>query len=107
MEREIQLLSPENLPLDLGELGVVTEAEAIIPGVYEASMRQEGSLLLIETFIVLSEAPSISAAAKKYGKYDLDYPGLLVYGENCSVDSRCIIAYELCRYKKLHGIRVI
>ena len=104
MEREIQLLSPENLPLDLGELGVVTEAEAIIPGVYEASMRQEGSLLLIETFIVLSEAPSISAAAKKYGKYDLDYPGLLVYGENCSVDSRCIIAYELCRYKKLHGI---
>ena len=33
MEREIQLLSPENLPLDLGELGVVTEAEAIIPGV--------------------------------------------------------------------------
>jgi len=38
MEREIQLLSPENLPLDLGELGVVTEAEAIIPGVYEASI---------------------------------------------------------------------
>ena len=71
MEREIQLLSPENLPLDLGELGVVTEAEAIIPGVYEASMRQEGSLLLSETFIVLSEAPSISAAAKKYGNWDM------------------------------------
>ena len=59
MEKEIKLLSPENLPLDLGELGVVTEAEAIIPGVYEASMRQEGSLLLSETFIVLSEAPTL------------------------------------------------
>lgn len=91
MDREIQLLSPENLPLDLGKLGVVTEAEAVIPGVYEAVMRLEDGMSLIEAFIVLSGAPAVSDAAKKYGEYDPDYPGLLVYGENCSVDSRCII----------------
>ena len=36
MDNEMDLLSPENLPLDLGELGMVTEAELVMPGVYNA-----------------------------------------------------------------------
>lgn len=35
-DRETQLFAPENLPLDLDELGMVTEANLVIPGVYDA-----------------------------------------------------------------------
>lgn len=80
MDREMELLAPENLPLDLGELGTVKEAESIIPGVYETVIEEPETELNLEAYIVLRSAADISKAAKKHGLTDPGYPELLVYG---------------------------
>lgn len=102
MDSEMDLLSPESLPLDLGELGMVTEAELVMPGVYNAILEFLETGLAVEAFIVLSSAEEISAAAKRYGKTDPGYPNLLVYSENDTGNTRYIVGYELFRYKILH-----
>ena len=104
MEDTTDLLAPRNLPLDLGELGAVTEAELIMPGVYEAILEFLETGLAVEAFIVLSSAEEISAAAKRYGKTDPDYPDLLVYLEDDTGNTRYIVGYELFRYKILYHL---
>lgn len=104
MGEEMQLLSPENLPLDLGELGMVTQAQSVMPGVYDAILYQEEAFISTEAFIVLQSAPDISDLAKKFGVADTDYPELLVYRANETGNTRCIIDYELMRYKTLNQI---
>lgn len=104
MEDIINLLAPKNLPLELGELGTVTEAELIIPGVYDTILEFLETGLAVEAFIVLSNAEEISAAAKRYGKADPDYPDLLVYSEDETGNTRYIVGYELFRYKILHHL---
>lgn len=104
MENITDLLAPRNLPLELGELGTVTEAELIMPGVYDAILEFSETGLAVEAFIVLSNAGEISAAAKRYGKTDPDHPDLLVYSENETGNTRYIVGYELFRYKILHHL---
>ena len=105
MDRE-NPLSPENLPLDLGELGEVTEAKAVIPGVYEVILHREELIVDIVAFIVFSDTPVISDTAKKYGVFDPDYPELLVYKETSTGNTCYMIEYELFRYKTMHNIPV-
>lgn len=107
MENITDLLAPRNLPLELGELGTVTEAELIMPGVYDAILECSETGLAVEAFIVLSNAGEISAAAKRYGKTDSDYPDLLVYSENETGNTRYIVGYELFRYKILHHLPLL
>lgn len=104
MEQKKGLPAPENLPLDLGELGTVTEAELIMPGVYDAVLEFLDTGLAVEAFLVLSNAGEISAAAKRYGKTNPDYPDLLVYLEDKTGNTRYIVGYELFRYKILHHL---
>lgn len=104
MENITDLLAPRNLPLELGKLGTVTEAELIMPGVYDAVLEFSETGLAVEAFIVLSNAGEISAAAKRYGKADPDYPDLLVYSEDETGNTRYIVGYELFRYKILHHL---
>lgn len=104
MENITDLLAPRNLPLELGELGTVTEAELIMPGVYDAILEFSETGLAVDAFIVLSNAGEISAAAKRYGKADPDYPDLLVYLEDDTGNTRYIVGYELFRYKILHHL---
>ena len=104
MDNEMDLLSPESLPLDLGELGMVTEAELVMPGVYNATLEFFETGVAVEAFIVLSSAEEISAAAKRYGKTDPGYPNLLVYSEDDTGNTRYIVGYELFRYKILRHL---
>ena len=104
MDKKMELLVLENLPLDLGALGTVTEAELVMPGVYDAILELSETGLTVEAFIVLSSAGEISAAAKQYGKADPAHPGLLVYLEDGTGNPRYIIGYELFRYKILHHL---
>lgn len=92
------------LPFDLGELGIVTEAELAMPGVYDAVLEDPETGVASDAFIVLNDAEEISAAAKGYGKAALDHPGLLVYLEDETGNTRYIIGYELFRYRILHGL---
>ena len=64
MRGELRLLALENLPLDLGELGVVTEADLVMPGVYDTVLKDPETGLAVEAFIVLKSAPEISDIAK-------------------------------------------
>lgn len=103
-DKEIELLAPENLPLDLGELGTVKVAEPVIPDVYEAVMEEPETGLNLEAYIVLRSAADISKIAKKYGLTDPSHPELLVYVEGDGKNLRYIIDYELSRYRVLHQI---
>lgn len=104
MDRGAPLLIPENLPLDLGELGMVTEAELVMPGVYEAALEDPETGVSKEAFIVLKNVSKISSAAKGYGKADPDCSELLVYSEDATGNTRYIINYELFRYKTLNHL---
>jgi len=103
MERETKLLEPENLPLNLGELGIVTKAEIVMPGVYEAVLEQE-TYLNVEAYIVLKSATGIPNSARRYGEKVEGYPDILLYKEGRNKNPRYIIAYELFRYKILHHL---
>ena len=103
---ESQLLDTENLPLDLGKLGTVTQADLVIPGVYEAVLENYEMGLGVEAFIVLQDAADISETAKQYGKADPDHPGFLVYSEDETGNTQYIIYYELARYKILHHLPI-
>lgn len=102
MGREIPLLAPENLPLDLGELGIITEAKLVMPGVHEAVLENPETAIGKEAYIVQKSAAEISSAAKEYGKAVPDYPELLVYSEDATGNTTYIIGYELFRYKTLN-----
>lgn len=102
--QEHQLLAPANLPLDLGDFGVVTEADLVMPGVYDVILESSETGAATEGFIVLRSAIEISAIAKGYGRYSPDYPEFLIYTEDSTGNSRYIIGYELFRYKILHHL---
>lgn len=104
MDRETHLMVLENLPLDLGVLGVVTETTPIIPGVYDAILENLETGVAEEAFIVLRNAPEIPAAAKRYGRSAPNHPEFLVYSEDETGNPRYIISYELFRYKILHHL---
>ncbi len=65
-----------DLPWDLGKLGIVREAELVRPGVYEAVLEQE-LCLAEEVFLVHRSAAGISASAKRYGQPVDNYPDYL------------------------------
>lgn len=104
MDKEMQIFAPEGLPLDLGELGVVTEADLVVPGVYDVILENSETGVVVEGFIVLRSAVDISDMAKRYGKSNPDYPELLIYTEDSTGNSRYIISYELFRYRILHQL---
>lgn len=104
MDKETQLLTPENLPLDLGELRVVTEADLVMPGVYDVILESSETGTAAEGFIVHRSAADISDMAKRYGKPAPAYPELLIYTEDNTGNSRYIIGYELFRYRILHQL---
>lgn len=104
MDKEMQIFAPEGLPLDLGELGVVTEADLVMPGVYDVILENSETGVVVEGFIVLRSAVDISDMAKRYGKSNPDYPELLIYTEDSTGNSRYIIGYELFRYRILHQL---
>ena len=104
MDNDMDLLSLGNLPLDLGDLGTVTEAALAMPGVYDAILECSETGLAVEAFIVLSNAGDISAKAKRYGKAVPDHPGLLLYLEDETGNTRYIVGYELYRYQILHHL---
>ncbi len=104
MDNKMDLLALENMPLGLGELGTVTDAELAMPGVYNAVLEFSETGLAVEAFIVLRNAGEISTEAKQYGKVDPDYPDLLVYRESETGNTRYIVGYELFRYKILHHL---
>lgn len=103
-ERDKQLLAPENLPLDLDELGMVTEAELVMPGVYNVVLEQPEQGLAAEAYVVLESSTELSTLAKKFGTAAPGHPGLLVYKEDESGNTRYIVGYELLRYKILHQL---
>lgn len=103
-DRETQLLAPENLPLDLDELSIVTEAELVMPGVYDAVLEQSETGLAIQVYIVLKNATELSDMAKKLGKPVPGCSGLLVYSEDEAGNTRYIISYELLRYRIIHRL---
>jgi len=102
-DQNMQPLALGNLPLDLGELGTVVEAEPVIPNVYDAVLEQPETGTT-EAYIVSTRADGISRSAKRYGKTAPGCPELLVYLEDETGDPRCIISYELFRYKILHKL---
>lgn len=103
-DAEREMLFPENLPLDLGELGMVTEAELVMPGVYETVLEDQETGVGTGAYIVQKSAAGISGSAKGYGQTDPDYPELLVYSEDDSGNTCYIIDYELFRYKTLNHL---
>ncbi len=103
MGKKIKLLEPDNLPWDLGELGIVNEAELVMPGVYDAVLERK-SRFTEEAFLVHRSAASISVSAKRYGQPVEDYPDYLVYMDSSEGNARYIINYELLRYKILHHL---
>lgn len=103
-DREAQLLAPENLPLDLDDLGMVTQADLVMPGVYDTVLENPETGVGIEAYIALKNAPGLSAAAKKFGKTAPGYPELLVYSEGKTGNARYIVSYELFQYRILHSL---
>lgn len=104
MDKEERTPILENLPLDLGEMGTITEAKLVMPGVYETIMVYSETAIGMEAYIVQKSAAEISSAAKKYGKAVPDYPELLVYSEDTTGNSMYIIGYELFRYNTLNHL---
>lgn len=102
--RETPMLTPDNLPLELGELGTVVEANPVMPGVYDAVLEQPDTALALEAYIVLKNTAEISDVAKRYGKAVPDYPEFLVYSEGEDGNARYIISYELSRYRITHQL---
>ena len=104
-DRETRLLAPENLPLDLGELGAVIQADLVMPGVYDTALEIPETGLVVEAYVVFKTAAEISETEKKYGKASPGYPELLLYMEDeAGRNSRYIIDYELIRFKILHQL---
>lgn len=97
-------MNPENLPLDLGRLGMITEGSLVMPGVYEVVLEDPATSTSVEAYIVHQDAAGISSAAKEYGERVPGHPELLVYSENATGNSTYIIGYELFRYKVLNHL---
>lgn len=49
------LLASENLPLNLDDLGMVTQAELVMPGVYDAVLENPETGVGIEAYIALKK----------------------------------------------------
>jgi len=93
--QNIQPFALDDLPVDLGGLGMMVEAEPIIPGVYDAVLEQPETGVGTEAYIVPRRADGISGSAKKYGKEAPGYPELLVYSED---ETGCCLGAVLNRF---------
>jgi len=104
MNNAAQLLAPDNLPLDLGEIGIVKKADQIMPGVYRSLLAfPESYMLGDELYIVLRDAPDISETAKSYATAAPGYSDLLVFTSKNGIETHLIIDYEVALYQILHG----
>jgi len=104
MNNAAQMLAPDNLLLDLGELGIVKKADQIMPGVYRSLLAfPEPYMLGDELYTVLQDAPDISQAAKSYRTAAPGYPDLLVFSSKDGIETHHIIDYELALYQISHG----
>ncbi len=100
---KIKMLDPDDLPWDLGKLGIVIEAELVMPAVYDAVVeRRIGPPA--EVFLVHRNAADISASAKRFGQPVEDHPDYLAYMAIGAENARYIIGYEILRYKILHHL---
>ncbi len=86
MEDKIKLLALDDLPWDLGTLGIISKAELVMPDIYDAVLEQKPRFTK-EVFLVHRGAAGISASAKRYGQPVENYPDYLVY-RNCAGYSR-------------------
>jgi len=103
MNNTAQLLTTDNLPLDLGKMGIVKQANQIIPGVYLSLLVFRERKIEEELYIVLRDATDISETAKSYGSAAPAYPDLLVFTNKNGKELHHIIDYEVALYQILHG----
>lgn len=98
MEGGTSMMSPDNFPYDLDELGEVVAAEQECPGVYYVAVNQGGSFAA-EFYIVERGTEAISDKAKAYGK-PLDLrPDLLSIPLDDPAAGGKVIAYEIKKYR--------
>lgn len=101
-------IDPSELPFDLtSELGKISEAAEISPGVYSLLAKKEDISVSGEYYVVTADAPAISEEARSYGrKYDA-HPDLCVYDQLEPNSGRRIIDFEVRRYQIKHHLPVI
>lgn len=91
-------IPPEKLPFDLtAELGEVVEAELKSPGVYYLALRNGERYP--EVYVVTKDAPAISEKARSYGQRFPGQPDLCVYDLHQPGSGRCVIDFEMLRYR--------
>jgi len=92
-------ITPDNLPFDLAaELGEVVDAEQKSPGVYYLALK-DGERHP-EMYVVMKDAPAISEKARSYGQKFPGHPDLRVYDLHQPGSGRCIIDFEMLRYRR-------
>ncbi len=104
MDGKTDLFPADELPWNLGELGMIVKADLVIPGVYDAVLEMPETGVLVEAYVVFRDTAEISETAKKYGKAIAAYSEMLAYWEDEVGDSRYIIGYEIFRYKIIHHL---
>lgn len=89
----------ENLPVDLKrELGTITTAQELIPGVYYLTAQTDGGKA--EAFYLVSKSSAVSGSVCKYGR---SYPDWRAYPVSDDTSGWRIVEYELGKYQILHG----
>ena len=92
------------LPHDIeDDFGTVTDSEWQCPGVWYVANEGNGRFAG-EFYIVESNTPCISDAAKLAGAYLENHPDLLLYRLDDPEGGRGILRYEIARYRKRHGL---
>ena len=99
-----RLLSEENLPVDISELGELCSVELECPGVYYLAVKTETDhgLFPTEYYLVLDGAP-ISKEAKRYG-IPLENSQGLVFSLEQEDSGAKIIEYEIFKYRVLNHL---
>ena len=104
MDSEKNLHDPNELPFNVSDdLGTIIESEWQCPGVWYVANEGNGRFAG-EFYIVESNTPCISDAAKLAGAYLENHPDLLLYSLDDPEGGRGIIRYEIARYRKLHDL---
>ena len=85
------------------DFGTVTASEWQCPGVWYVANEGNGRFAG-EFYIVESNTPCISDAAKLAGAYLENHPDLLLYRLDDPEGGRGILRYEIARYRKRHGL---
>lgn len=87
------------------ELGEIISLEEIVPGVYEAvTKRRDGHIGLANDFYVVeTDSPAVSEAAKKHGRAVDGAEDVLLFDIDDYESGRFIIEYEIEKYKCKDG----